>query len=164
MAFLYEITPNKNILIMRKIDYLVVHCSATKPRIRVTVDDIDRWHKERGFRKIGYHYVIYPDGTIHNGRDITEAGAHVAGNNSNSIGICYIGGLDINGKISDTRTAAQKSSMLALLQQLKEKFPNALICGHRDFSPDRNGNGIIEEWEWTKECPCFDASSEYGNI
>lgn len=149
---------------MREITHIVLHCSATKAGRNYTVADLDRWHKERGFRKIGYHYVIYLDGTIHPGRGLGEVGAHVAGNNARSIGICYIGGLDAAGKPADTRTPEQKASMLFLLQSLREKFPKAEICGHRDFSPDMNGNGIIEPWEWMKACPCFDAKVEYKNL
>lgn len=149
---------------MRNIRHIVLHCSATKAGQRVTTSDIDRWHKARGYRKIGYHYVIYLNGSIHTGRELAEVGAHVAGNNSDSIGICYVGGLDTDGKPADTRTPAQKASILYLLQSLREQFPGAEICGHRDFSPDQNGNGVIEPWEFMKACPCFDARSEYKNV
>lgn len=149
---------------MRKITEIVIHCSATKEGKRVSVKDIDQWHKDRGFRKIGYHFVIYPDGSIHTGRDITEVGAHVQGYNAQSIGICYVGGLDANGKAKDTRTPEQKAAMFYLLQQLHGCFPKARILGHRDLSPDLNGNGIIEPFEYIKECPCFDAIAEYKNL
>lgn len=86
------------------------------------------------------------------------------GSNANSIGICYIGGLDADGKPKDTRTEEQKASLFFLLQQLREQFPDAMICGHRDFSPDLNGDGIIEPWEWMKACPCFDAIDEYQSL
>lgn len=149
---------------MRKITDIVLHCSATKEGQRVTVADIDRWHRERGFKKIGYHYVIYADGSIHAGRDIEEAGAHVGGHNATTIGICYVGGLDTAGKPKDTRTPEQKAAIFYLLQQLKEKYPTARICGHRDFSPDRNGNGTIEPAEFIKSCPCFDVIPEYKDL
>lgn len=149
---------------MRKITDIVLHCSATKEGQRVTVADIDRWHRERGFKKIGYHYVIYADGSIHAGRDIEEVGAHVSGHNATTIGICYVGGLDAVGKPKDTRTPEQKAAIFYLLQQLKEKYPTARICGHRDFSPDRNGNGTIEPAEFIKTCPCFDAIPEYKGL
>ena len=149
---------------MREIKYIVLHCSATKEGQRVTVEQIDKWHKARGFRKIGYHYLIMLDGEICKGRDLAEIGAHVAGSNANSIGICYVGGLDAAGKPKDTRTEQQKAAMFYLLQQLREQFPKAQILGHRDFSPDRNGNGIIEPWEGMKACPCFDAIKEYKNL
>ena len=149
---------------MRKIKYIVLHCSATKEGVPFGIEDIDRWHRQRGFRKVGYHYVILLDGTIRKGRDIAQVGAHVQGSNANSIGICYIGGLDADGKPNDTRTEEQKASLFFLLQQLREQFPDAMICGHRDFSPDLNGDGIIEPWEWMKACPCFDAIDEYQSL
>lgn len=115
-------------------------------------------------QKIGYHYVVYPDGSIHVGRDISEVGAHVKGHNATSIGICYVGGLDAAGKPKDTRTPEQRAAIFYLLQKLREEFPQARIRGHRDFSPDRNGNGIIEPFEYIKECPCFNAEEEYKDL
>ena len=166
---------------MRKIKYIVLHCSATKEGVPFGIEDIDRWHRQRGFRKVGYHYVILLDGTIRKGRDIAQVGAHVQGSNANSIGICYIGGLDADGKPKDTRTEEQKASLFFLLQQLREQFPDAMICGHRNGNPvnsysglvaapgdirfkDQNGDGIIEPWEWMKACPCFDAIDEYQSL
>lgn len=149
---------------MRQITELVLHCSATKEGKNVTVADIDRWHRERGFKKIGYHYVIYLDGSIHTGRGLEEVGAHVTGHNATTIGICYVGGLDASGNPKDTRTPEQKAAIVYLLESLREKFPKARICGHRDFSPDKNGNGKIEPNEYIKACPCFDAAAEYKNI
>lgn len=149
---------------MRRITDIILHCSATQEGQRVTVADIDRWHRASGFKKIGYHYVIYADGSIHAGRDISEIGAHVAGHNATSIGICYIGGLDTEGRAKDTRTPEQKASIFYLLQKLREEFPSARIRGHRDFSPDKNRNGKIDPSEYIKECPCFDASEEYKNL
>lgn len=133
---------------MRKINKIILHCSATKAGQHFTVEDITRWHKERGFNTIGYHFVIYLDGTVHKGRDISEIGAHVTGQNSNSIGICYIGGLDANGKAKDTRTDAQKASLMKLVAELKTKFPNATIHGHYEFA--------------NKACPCFDVKKEFS--
>jgi N-acetylmuramoyl-L-alanine amidase len=132
---------------MRKINKIILHCSATKEGQNFTVADIDRWHKERGFSKIGYHYVLYLDGSIHKGRDISEIGAHVTGQNANSIGICYIGGLDANGKAKDTRTDAQKASLVKLVAELKKQFPNSTIHGHNEFA--------------NKACPCFDVKKEF---
>jgi N-acetyl-anhydromuramyl-L-alanine amidase AmpD len=150
---------------MRNIHYLVLHCSATRAGQKVTVADIERWHKERGFAKIGYHYVIYENGDIVKGRDIAEPGAHVEGHNAESIGVCYVGGLDaVTGKPADTRTPNQKQAILSLLQTLKKQFPQAAICGHRDFSKDLNKNGVIDPFERIKECPCFDAKPEYEKI
>ena len=136
---------------MRKINKIIIHCAATPEGKNFTVEDINRWHKERGFIKIGYHYVIYIDGSIHQGRELGEVGAHCTGYNRDSIGICYIGGIDKDGKTpKDTRTNAQKESLLKLIKELKTKFPQAEIYGHRDFSK--------------KDCPSFDAKTEYENI
>lgn len=136
---------------MRKIDEILVHCAATPEGKDFTVEDIDKWHKARGFKKIGYHFVIYNDGSIHRGRDIEEVGAHCTGHNSRSIGICYIGGVAKDGKTpKDTRTEPQKIALLELLKELKVKYPKAKIYGHRDFA--------------NKACPSFDAKTEYKNI
>ena len=95
---------------MRQISEIIVHCAATPEGKHFTVADIDAWHKKRGFRCIGYHFVIYLDGSVHEGRAIEEVGAHCLGHNANSIGICYIGGCATNGKTpKDTRTESQKA-------------------------------------------------------
>lgn len=117
----------------------------------MTTAQIDRWHKERGFKKIGYHYVIYLDGSIHEGRKEEEIGAHTVGHNANSIGICYVGGCAKDGRTpKDTRTDAQKNAICGLLSELVKKYPNASIHGHREFA--------------NKACPCFDVKAEYKNI
>ena len=149
----------------RVIKEIIVHCSATREGQNVTVDDITKMHKSRGFNTIGYHYVVYIDGSIHNGRDVDLIGAHCTNHNSYSIGVCYVGGCKKDGKTpKDTRTDAQKKALLSLLKQLKQLYPSAKIIGHRDTSPDKNGNGIIEPFEWIKCCPCFDAKEEYKRI
>lgn len=132
---------------MRKINKIILHCSATKEGQNFTVADIDKWHRARGFSKIGYHYVIYLDGSVHAGRSLDEVGAHCLGHNTNSIGICYIGGLDGNGNPKDTRTLAQIESMNSLIQNLKIKYPNATIHGHNEFA--------------NKACPCFSVKKEF---
>jgi N-acetylmuramoyl-L-alanine amidase len=136
----------------RKIKEIIVHCSATREGRNYTVDDIRRWHKQRGFSDIGYHYVIYRDGTVHNGRDVDLVGAHCTNHNAQSIGICYIGGCSrIDGLTpKDTRTQEQKDALLTLLKELRKKYPYAKIYGHRDFA--------------NKACPSFDAKDEYKNI
>lgn len=134
---------------MRKITEIIIHCSATPEGRDVTVETIDKWHKDRGFKKIGYHYVIYLDGSIHKGRDESEIGAHCSLHNANSIGICYIGGYIQQGKKlvpKDTRTSAQKEALLKLLNELAEKYPDATIHGHNEFAK--------------KDCPCFDVQTE----
>lgn len=135
---------------MRNINKIIVHCTATKEGKAFTANDITRWHKQRGFATIGYHWVVLLDGTIQQGRAEMTMGAHCKGHNANSIGICYIGGLDENGKSKDTRTPEQKESLLILLKELKKKYPKATIHGHREFA--------------NKDCPCFDAKNEYKTL
>jgi N-acetylmuramoyl-L-alanine amidase len=135
---------------MRKINKIIVHCSATKEGNNVTASTIDQWHKDRGWRCIGYHYVVALDGTIEYGRSIYETGAHVKNQNEGSIGVCYIGGLGSSMEAKDTRTLEQKESLLLLLKTLKKMHPAATIHGHNEFS--------------TKACPCFNANEEYCNI
>lgn len=150
---------------MRQINLIVVHCSATPEGRDVTAADINRMHIARGFKKIGYHYVVRLDGTVETGRKENEIGAHAKGYNANSIGVCYVGGLASDGKTpKDTRTPAQKSALKKLLHTLKQRYPDARIVGHRDLSPDTNHNGKVDKWEWIKACPCFDAIPEYANI
>ena len=135
----------------RNIKELIVHCSATPEGKDYSVDTIRQWHLQRGFSDIGYHYVVYRDGSIHIGRDESIIGAHCTGHNTNSIGVCYIGGCASDGKTpKDTRTAEQKQSLVKLLKELKTKYPQASIHGHRDFS--------------SKACPSFDATKEYSSI
>lgn len=151
-----------------EIDAIVIHCSATRAGQDIKASDIDKWHKERGFKEIGYHYVIDLDGTVEVGRALPKDGAHcnTAGTsgvqyNKHSIGICYVGGLDADGNPADTRTDAQKASMNELVWRLYDKFPIKEIIGHRDASPDKNGDGEITSNEWIKMCPCFDVKSEF---
>lgn len=128
---------------MRTINEIIVHCSATPEGRNVTVKDIDTWHRQRGFRCIGYHYVIYLDGSVHTGRPESQVGAHCLGHNSHSIGICYIGGVAKDGKTpKDTRTDAQKESLIKLIKELKAKYPKATVHGHREYA--------------NKACPSFD--------
>lgn len=89
---------------MRYINEIIIHCSDTKEGLDFNANDIDRWHKQKGWKRIGYHYVILLNGTIEQGRELEAVGAHTKGHNAHSIGICYIGGLDKNGKPKDTRT------------------------------------------------------------
>ncbi len=139
----------------REIKYIVVHCTATAPE--TTIENIQRYWKEHlGWKNPGYHYIIKrsgeivtinPEGNISNG---------VKNNNRHSIHISYIGGVDKTGKPIDNRTDAQKHALFNKLVSLSEKYPNATILGHRDFSPDKDGNGKIDFYEWVKYCPCFD--------
>ena len=131
----------------RSINLIVVHCTATEEGKDYSVAEIRRWHLKRGFSDIGYHYLIGIDGKVHEGRNVNISGAHTAGYNAHSIGVCYVGGLDKNHKAKDTRTPAQKASLLRLLTDLKKIYPKATIHGHREYA--------------NKACPCFDALNEY---
>lgn len=137
---------------MRKIDKIIVHCSATPECKAFSVADIDRWHRARGWKGCGYHFVILLDGSVQNGCPIERVGAHAgAALNPHSIGVCYIGGYASDGRTpKDTRTPEQKTALLALLRELKKRFPDASIHGHREFA--------------AKACPCFDAAAEYANL
>ena len=141
---------------MRNIDSIIVHCSATKAGQDFTAADIDCWHRERGFNGIGYHYVIRLDGKLEKGRDVSLAGAHCRGWNERSVGICYIGGLDANGRPADTRTNAQKRVLYQIIMDLQREYNILQVLGHRDTSLDLNGDGVIEPYEYVKACPCFD--------
>ncbi|AUS06477.1 N-acetylmuramoyl-L-alanine amidase [Pseudotamlana carrageenivorans] len=149
---------------MRAINHIVIHATATKASQDVSATDINRWHKHNGWSGIGYHYVVKLNGSIENGRPEGIRGAHVKGHNHDSIGVVYVGGLDENAKPDDTRTTAQKIALIKLLTRLKKKYPKAIISGHRDFSKDLNGNGVIEPSEFMKACPCFDAKTEYHDL
>lgn len=142
----------------RKIDKLIIHCTASKEGQNMTVEQIDKIHRQNGWAGIGYHFVIYLDGSIHDGRDISKVGAHTYGYNTGSVGICYVGGLDQNGKPKDTRTVAQKNALYQLVKRLMEMYPIKEVKGHRDYSPDTNGDGVISKYEWIKSCPCFEVA------
>lgn len=152
----------------RTIKEIIVHCSATPEGRHHTVEDVRQWHKANGWADVGYHYLIYLDGSIHTGRDVDKIGAHCGkdGHNTYSIGVCYIGGeegeLNEKGQIvakkkngrpidKDTRTKWQKESLIYLLKELRKLYPKAIIAGHHDFDK-------------SKSCPCFAAKTEYANI
>ena len=134
----------------RSINLIVVHCTATEEGKDYSVAEIRRWHLKRGFSDIGYHYLIGIDGKLHEGRNVNISGAHTSGYNAHSIGVCYVGGLDKNHKAKDTRTPAQKATLLRLLKDLKKMYPKATIHGHREYA--------------NKACPCFDARAEYKDL
>lgn len=145
---------------MRRIDYIVVHCSATREGQELPPETLDEMHRARGFSGTGYHYYIRRNGEVTETRPIAQIGAHTRGYNNHGIGICYEGGLDARGEPADTRTTEQRTVLRLLVQQLRRKFPAARVCGHRDLSPDTNGNGVVEPHEWLKQCPCFDVRTE----
>lgn len=132
---------------MRKITKIILHCSATPEGRDYTVADIDRWHKQRGWQGIGYHYVVYRDGSVHPGRPVEQIGAHTSGHNANSIGVCYVGGVAADGKTpKDTRTPAQRAALRDLVKLLRAEYPNATIHGHREFA--------------NKACPSFNVKTD----
>lgn len=136
---------------MRTIKEIIIHCTATKEGQAFTVNDVRKWHvKGNGWKDIGYHYLIGINGEIWEGRKEDVVGAHCSGHNSYSIGVCYVGGLDKAGKPKDTRTDAQKESLVKIVSMLHERYKNAKIYGHNDFAK--------------KACPCFNAKEEYSHI
>lgn len=146
--------------ISRSITLIVVHCTATKLDADFTQKDLLRCHKARGMCMVGYHSYIRKDGFIWSTRPLEMVGAHCLGYNQESVGIAYEGGLDIQGLPADTRTPEQKHSMRVLIRTLKKMFPVSRVCGHRDLSPDSNGNGVVEPSEWLKQCPCFEVATD----
>lgn len=132
---------------MRAIKRIIWHCSATREGVDVSVETIRSWHKTRGFNDIGYHFVILLDGSVREGRPVELAGAHVEHHNLDSIGICYVGGIDAHGKPKDTRTPAQTATLYRLTKELIERFSGCTVHGHNDFA--------------AKACPSFDAKNDW---
>lgn len=138
---------------MRTVNEIICHCSATPEGKDFTVAQFDSWHKKRGWSGIGYHWVVYLDGSIHKGRSEAKIGAHVAGRNSRTIGICYVGGVSANDvkKAKDTRTPEQKAALVDLIKQIMKRHPSIKkISGHHDYA--------------SKACPCFPARKEYAYL
>lgn len=144
----------------RRIKEIIIHCTATPEGQNYTVEQCRADHKKQGWSDIGYHYLIYRDGSVHEGRNVDYIGAHCAagGHNTYSIGIAYVGGVEnkpgvpyARQKPKDTRTLAQKAALLSLLMDLRKLYPDAKIYGHHDFEPK-------------KQCPCFDAKLEYRRL
>lgn len=140
---------------MRHVSMLVIHCSASKDGVPVSVETIREWHLARGFTDIGYHFVIDVDGAINPGRPVEEPGAHAKGFNAHSLGICLVGGSTGHGRYSQ----AQWDSLRDLVDALRTQYAANRIVGHRDLSPDLDGDGIVEPNEWIKMCPSFDVAN-----
>ena len=136
---------------MRKIDLIVIHCSATRENTDYSPKQLESDHKARGFLRAGYNFYIRKSGEVVNLRPLEQIPAHARGHNKHSIGICYEGGLDITGQPRDTR-------------HLLICFPGSWVCGHRDLSEDLNGDGTISPDEWIKQCPSFNAIPEYKEL
>lgn len=134
---------------MRKIDTIIIHCTATPCSMSVSLSDIDKWHRARGFSEVGYHFYINKQGDILKARDVQKQGAHAIGYNATSIGVCYEGGIGVDSQPCDTRNFGQKVSMLRLVYWLSWKYDIGAIFGHNVVS--------------NKACPCFDASGEYSD-
>lgn len=135
---------------MRKVDLIVLHCSATRSITEYTPEQLERDHLARGFSRAGYHYYVRRSGEVVKMRPLEMIPAHVKGHNRHSVGICYEGGLDAQGVPADTRTPEQKDTLLRLLHELLLHYPQSRICGHRDLA--------------AKACPCFDATKEYQRL
>lgn len=129
----------------RKILKIILHCSDTDESRDYDVADVDRWHRRRGWKGVGYHYVIPRDGRLQSGRPLEAVGAHCLRHNLDSVGICYIGGRR-GGRAADTRTPAQRVTLAACVKALLAACPEARVYGHRDLDPH-------------KECPCFSVAA-----
>lgn len=132
-------------------DFIILHCSATKPDHDVDIRDVDRWHREKGWRKVGYHFFIKRDGTVQEGRGLMEGGAHAKGYNDKSVGICLAGGVAKDGATAENNfTAAQWEALTSLVHRMTALFPKVTVIGHRDIAP--------------KDCPCFDAGAWWAAV
>lgn len=129
-----------------KTEFIAIHCSATQGKADIGVTEIRRWHRERGFLDVGYHFIIRRNGVIELGREQEAVGAHVEGFNSVSVAICMVGGLDSKLKPEDNFTKDQYDTLLILVKKLKADYPEAIVQGHRDFP------------KVAKACPSFSVS------
>lgn len=135
---------------MRYINEIIIHCTSTYPKQDIGAKEIRAWHRANGWKDCGYHYIVRLDGTVERGRYVSQPGAHCRGHNAHSIGIAYVGGLDEQGRPTDTRTREQRASLLKLVTQLTTLY-HCKTTGHNDHNPN-------------KACPCYDAKNEYKNI
>lgn len=132
---------------MRKLDRIIVHCTATPEGRHVDVDTIRVWHKARGWSDVGYHFVIYIDGSVHAGRAVEKTGAHVAGHNATTIGVVYVGGTDAAGKAKDTMNAAQETAFVNLVKHLRDEYGPLTLHGHNEYA--------------AKACPSFKVKDKF---
>ena len=161
-------------LVPENIKFIVNHCSATNPLQDIGFAEIDRMHKARTYRAksgeikhwsgCGYHVIIRRNGVIEMGRSLQTMGAHAAGHNHHSWGVCWVGGVNENGDAEDNFTPEQMLSGELINRGLLIRAPHAEILGHRDLSPDLDGDGIIESHEWLKMCPCFDVREWWREV
>jgi hypothetical protein len=145
--------------------YITIHASATECKPSITRDKIKEWHLAKGWRDIGYHVVIEWDGSAKVGRPLTQQGAHVAGHNKDNIGICMIGGVDRSGHSVMNFNYDQFQSLKSMISYFQDMYdiPDENVKGHRDWSPDLDGDGEIEQNEWLKDCPCFNVREFMDN-
>lgn len=147
---------------MRKIERIFVHCTAGSQH--QSIADLRAEFKRKGWVNPGYNYVVEANGNVVQLLPDEQISNGVQGYNSTAINVAYLGGIDSSGKGVDNRTDEQKKALREVLRELKAKYPDAVILGHRDISPDTNGNGIVDPWERIKECPVFDAKEEYKDL
>ena len=134
---------------MRPLDKIILHCSATREGQHITVETMRQWHLKRGWKDIGYHYVIYIDGSVHEGRPIEQVGAHTSGQNTGSIGICYVGGVEKDGKTpKDTLNELQETAMVNLIKALREEYGDMTLHGHNEYA--------------AKACPSFKVYEKFN--
>ena len=133
---------------MRKLDRIILHCTATPEGRHVDVDTIRNWHKMRGWSDVGYHFIIYIDGSVHVGRAVEKTGAHVAGHNATTIGVVYVGGTDAAGNAKDTMNAAQETAFVNLVKHLRDQYGPLTLHGHNEYA--------------AKACPSFKVKNKFG--
>jgi N-acetylmuramoyl-L-alanine amidase len=132
---------------MRQLNRIILHCTATPEGKHFTVDQIRKWHLAQGWKDIGYHYVIYLDGTLKEGRPIEQVGAHTKDHNKDSVGIVYVGGVDAKGKAKDTMTQEQETTTVNLIKALREEYGELSLHGHNEFA--------------NKACPSFNVKTKF---
>jgi N-acetylmuramoyl-L-alanine amidase len=147
----------------REVNNIVIHCTATQPKATIK-SILDYHHNVKGWKVAGYHYIIDYNGNYERTVNIKDVSNGVQGHNADSIHIAYVGGIDKAGSPMDTRTPAQKETLIDLIRSMKRIYSDAKVLGHRDFSEDKNGNGIVDPWERIKECPCYSPIEEYKDI
>mgnify|MGYP002536202034 CR=1 FL=1 len=146
----------------RSIARIVVHCTATAQTV-TTAQLLDGFRR-RGWTAPGYHLLVFPAGSLRCIWPLDRVANGARGYNATSVHVAWVGGVDASGRPTDNRTPAQRAALRELVRRLARRFPGAEIVGHRDLSPDLNGNGIVDPWERVKECPCFDVRSEYVDL
>lgn len=146
----------------RRIKRIVIHCTATPQS--VTTSQLMRGFKERGWAAPGYHLLVLPAGSIRQLWPLGRVANGARGYNATSVHVAWVGGVDAAGRPVDNRTPAQRAALRLVVERLTKSFPDADIVGHRDLSPDLNGNGIVDPWERVKECPCFDVRTEFADL